>query len=139
MSHSRFLFLVIGAIAAIAGIFATVIRYDNPIKPVTEEQREAYKAEERQREARKTQQRTEAAASRAAQKALCETVNVCKKYGTVRQDCAVAGNFKNCVQVKMNLSYATLETDCKDDGTPRWQPANVSTNAVACFFALNLP
>ena len=101
--------------------------------------KEALEARVRQEEARKAQQRTEAAASHALQKAFCETVNVCKKYGTVRQDCAVAGNFKNCVQVKMNLSYATLETDCNDDGTLRWQPANVPTNAVTCFFALNLP
>jgi hypothetical protein len=139
MSASRFLFLGIGAFAAIGGVFAIVIQHDTTIKAMTDEQREVYKAEERQREARKTQQKSEAAAARALQKAVCETVNVCKKYGTVRQDCAVAGNFKNCVQVKMNVSYATLETDCNDDGTPRWQPANVHTNAVACFFALNLP
>jgi hypothetical protein len=57
MSHSRFLFLGIGAFAAIAGVFALVIQHDTAIKAMTEEQREAYKAEERQREARKTQQR----------------------------------------------------------------------------------
>jgi len=79
MSDSRFLFSAIGAFAAIAGVFATVIANDTPIKAITEEQREAYKAEERQREARKTQLKREAAASRALQKALCEAVNVCKK------------------------------------------------------------
>jgi len=139
MSRGDFLFWGIGAFAAIAGIFAIVIRHDTPIKAMTEEQRESYQAEERQREAWRTQQKTEAAAVRAQQKELCETANVCKKYGRVRQDCAVAGNFKNCVQVKMNVSYATLETDCNDDGTPRWQPPNAHTNAIACFFTLNLP
>jgi hypothetical protein len=139
MSQGHLLLWGIGAFAAIAGVFAIVIQHDTAIKAMTEEQREAYQAAERQRESRKIQQKTEAAAARAQQKVLCETVNVCTKYGRVRQDCAVAGNFKNCVQVKMNVSYASLEMDCNDDGTPRWQPVNVHTNGIACFFALNLP
>src|SRR5690348_9076821 len=33
--------------------------------------------------------------------ALCHQQVVCKKYGTARQECATAGDFNNCIKVKL--------------------------------------
>jgi|SRR5262245_37431091 len=35
--------------------------------------------------------------------ALCKRVSLWEKYGTARQQCAVAGDFNNCVKVKLKL------------------------------------
>ena len=91
----------------IAGIIVVTLRA--PTAPrFTEQQIEAYKAQTEAYEARKQQEEQQKAAKAAKDRAqavkdraLCNIASVCKKYGTVRQDCAVAGNFKNCVQVKM--------------------------------------
>jgi hypothetical protein len=68
-------------------------------------------------------------------KTYCQTINVCKKYGTVRQECATAGSFKNCINVKMgdSASYSGLEMDCNNDGTIRWQPTD-APSMFECFF-----
>jgi hypothetical protein len=50
---------------------------------------------------------------------ICDLVNACKKYATVRQECAVAGNFKNCVNIKMGRDDWSY---CSDDGKlPGWE------------------
>src|SRR5207245_1277832 len=65
----------------------------------------------------------------------CRTARICRKYATVRQECAIAGNFKNCVQVKMNVDYSLLQASCRDDGTL----ASEQPNTIACFFKMMVP
>lgn len=48
---------------------------------------------------------------------LCQEVDRCAKYGTARQACAVAGDFKNCVSVKMNGDVNAITLECNEDGT----------------------
>ncbi len=62
---------------------------------------------------------------------LCSLVPVCRKYGEVRQECAVAGNFRNCVMVKMGNSDFS---DCADDGTIADASSSETPNRLSCFF-----
>src|SRR5262245_24448684 len=122
------------SLIGIAGLIAIVIM--NP-PPSTEQEIEARKAQTEATKARKRQEQQQKVAKAANDRALCNTASVCKKYGKVRQDCAVAGNFRNCVQVKMGENTSYAETDCNDDGTPRWQPD--TPNPIVCFLLNYLP
>jgi hypothetical protein len=114
-----------------------------PPPPPTSEWIEARKVREaeeaawvEQRKAEEAEQAKETKeAKQARRKAYCETADICTKYREVRQECAVAGDFKNCVTVKMgdNMSYAALAMNCNDNGTVRWEPTN-APGAVECFF-----
>jgi hypothetical protein len=107
--------------------------------PPTKEQIEAQKAQLEQAEAKfkaEQQWRTAEQQRRIQQaqqkRALCKAADTCKKYATVRQECAVAGSFKNCISVKMNISYGTLETSCNNDGTV--YTLQEVPNAILCSF-----
>ena len=62
---------------------------------------------------------------------LCSLVPVCRKYGEVRQECAVAGSFRNCVMVKMGNSDFS---DCADDGTIADASSSETPDRLSCFF-----
>ena len=59
------------------------------------------------------QQRAAAAAQRNRQ--LCMYEVICEKYGKVRQECATAGNFNTCIEVKMGNQSGLLYY-CTNDG-----------------------
>jgi hypothetical protein len=46
----------------------------------------------------------------------CHAATVCRLYSSVRQDCAVAGNFDKCVSVKMGKN-SDLTYECTEDGS----------------------
>jgi hypothetical protein len=77
-----------------------------------------------------------AAQAEKAQRTLRITMCTCKRYAAVRQECAVAGNFENCIKVRMMgdsmTTYDDLANNCADDGTVRWQPEKVPSS-VQCF------
>jgi hypothetical protein len=69
----------------------------------------------------------------ARQRALCHIKSVCSQYGAVRQECATAGNFHNCIGVKLGDRDITLIDQCTNAGTLRDIPVDLP-NAVECFF-----
>jgi hypothetical protein len=65
---------------------------------------------------------------------MCRFVNECKKYGAVRQQCAVAGDFNNCIDIKMGKDlYGGLAILCTNDGQFRGDKTKVPSQ-IECFF-----
>jgi hypothetical protein len=120
---------------AIICVGAVLAEYWLQPPPPTPEQIEVRKIRDAAEQAALVEQRRADKVKQVRRAAYCETAHTCKRYGKVRQECAVAGDFKNCVTVKMgdNMSYAEFATDCHDDGTVRWQLTN-APGAVECFY-----
>lgn len=76
------------------------------------------------------QKRTEASEQR---KYLCRLVPICKHYASVRQECAVAGSYENCIRVKMGSADTDMIGACTEDGTVAFPPKDVP-DSVECFF-----
>jgi hypothetical protein len=66
---------------------------------------------------------------------LCRAAAVCKKYDTVRLECATAGSFKTCLRVKMG-DDAVFANSCNgyNEGGPALPPLVGTPNIVECFF-----
>jgi hypothetical protein len=89
---------------------------------------------------RETPAQAQAREARAAANELkhsrCRLQSMCEKYGEVRQRCATAGNFDNCIKVKMG-SANIGKYDCTDDGKVAWigsTPADMP-NRLQSFFS----
>jgi hypothetical protein len=67
---------------------------------------------------------------------LCEQMGVCKRYGAARQNCAVAGDFNNCVKVRMGEDYYRVLADCHDNGQLRAEFTD-APSAAECFMLLS--
>lgn len=66
--------------------------------------------------------------------ALCRQKSMCRQYGQVRQECAIAGNFQNCIRVKMGDDKADeAAANCTNDGHAAF--ASNEPNAVDCLLA----
>ena|SRR6516162_5399454 len=67
---------------------------------------------------------------------LCRAAAACKKYGGARLECARAGNFQNCLRIKMgDDSYPYAGTCSGNDlGAPAMPLPLNTPNAVDCFF-----
>ncbi|BCH11912.1 hypothetical protein MesoLj131c_61700 [Mesorhizobium sp. 131-3-5] len=63
-------------------------------------------------------------------KDLCHWADVCSTYGKARQDCAVAGDFQNCIDVKMGQETWRIP-QCADDGTLLQPPVDMP-GAIEC-------
>ena len=46
----------------------------------------------------------------------CHLTSICPAYRSVRQDCAIAGNFDNCIAVKMGDDKYLAIDGCTEDG-----------------------
>ena len=69
--------------------------------------------------------------------ALCHLKAACTKYGDSRQGCATAGNFDNCMTVKMgDVDLSMVKASCSNDGALIDPPVDLP-NDVACL-AYNL-
>jgi len=71
------------------------------------------------------------AAATARQRALCNQQTICTKFATARQECATAGNYKNCVDIKMGKDAIDLYP-CMNDGRVWSEPADMQ-NRFQCF------
>ena len=91
-----------------------------PVQPVET----AQQVQSRQ-DALKRQTEIEAAAT-ARMNTLCRARVVCMRYHTARQNCAVAGDFNNCITVKMENDLSAL-SNCTNDGALRYPPENMPT------------
>jgi hypothetical protein len=105
-----------------------------PPKPrtVEDEQRNAM-AEKARLAAEKDRQQFEQ-----AKRELCHFAAVCKKYDTVRLECATAGNFKTCLRIKMG-GDADFTNSCNgfNEGGPAVPPPVGTPSTVECFFLTN--
>ena len=64
---------------------------------------------------------------------LCKAKVVCARFAEVRQECAAAGNFRNCIQVKMGDEDYELIGSCANDG--QLIGASSLPNSVDCFLS----
>jgi len=110
--YRRTLYLVVAVIVGIP-LVVTINGMLNPQPPETPAQAEArekeyqrYIAQQAERAARDKQIST-------YKDELCHIKLVCRQYYSARQECAVAGNFDNCMQVKFGDKDTSL---CTNDG-----------------------
>jgi hypothetical protein len=47
---------------------------------------------------------------------LCAAKARCSAYGEARQTCATAGDFENCLQIKMGNEYSSARSQCVSNG-----------------------
>jgi hypothetical protein len=65
-------------------------------------------------------------------RSVCHDEWVCTQYGSARQECATAGNFDNCISVKMGDQDAALTGMCTNDGELQDPPTHLP-NVVECL------
>lgn len=63
---------------------------------------------------------------------LCELQSVCLKYGVARQACAPAGNYDQCMGIKMGGNFWRV-ANCTYDGDVRNPPADMPTRVECCL------
>jgi hypothetical protein len=122
--------LVLAFIAFVLVVWAIVPQPPPPPPETpaqTQARREAYQAEVQRREAEA--QRQAAAAERKA--SLCHLQSVCVRYGRARQECATAGDYKNCVDIKMGTDATDLYP-CMNDGGVFNQPSDMPSRVACC-------
>jgi predicted outer membrane lipoprotein len=64
---------------------------------------------------------------------LCHQAAACKKYSKVREECATAGSFKTCLEVKMGADGYWFCTGNVEGGPALPLPPE-TPNSVDCFF-----
>jgi hypothetical protein len=64
---------------------------------------------------------------------LCHLKSVCAKYNSARQECATAGNFANCISVKIGDRDSSLVAQCTNEGNLSYIPADLP-NSVECLY-----
>jgi hypothetical protein len=69
-------------------------------------------------------------------RSLCHVAAACEKYSEARLECATAGNFKTCIQIKMeNDAYLTGVCSGDQEGAAAVPLSPETPNAVSCFFS----
>jgi hypothetical protein len=60
--------------------------------------------------------------------AYCHQESACNQYSKARQECAVAGDFNNCVAVKVGVTDVDVSYACASDGSVLYsQPDHPNT------------
>jgi hypothetical protein len=69
------------------------------------------------------------------EKYLCRKMAACRKYDQARLQCAAAGNFKNCLRIKLDNDLSLVDP-CggNDEGRPAASLDPRTPNALRCFF-----
>ncbi len=65
---------------------------------------------------------------------LCHVKSLCAQYSIARQQCAVAGNFDNCVSVKMGNDLQSVGM-CTNEGGLLNSPTDLPS-AMQCLFSV---
>jgi hypothetical protein len=123
-------FLVATFLIASAVVFAC---YYVPPPPETPEQVLLRKQEETRRLKLQNEQD-----ERRAQKAeyndyWCHKQLICNRYRSARQECAVAGNFENCLHVKIGADFSATGS-CSEDGELLDTPIDMPNIAECLLF-----
>jgi hypothetical protein len=82
---------------------------------------------------RRAEQQNRETERRERTKMFCKLESVCSRYGEVRQECATAGNFDNCIRVKMGDAHSSEIESCTNDGKLAYVSQDESPNRVECF------
>lgn len=61
---------------------------------------------------------------------LCHQEAVCERYGPARQECATAGNYNNCITIKLGSLDASTVDACTEDGKLAFRPSDMPNGAV---------
>ena len=69
---------------------------------------------------------------RAYLESMCYQKKTCGKYAVARQECATAGNFSNCILVKLGDEDGNTIDQCTNDGKLVNPPPDM-LNAVECW------
>ena len=122
------------AISIIGGLFlfafaAGVYRQFVPLTPG--EVRAEQQAELASAEASSAAQQRQSVATESA-KYICHLKSVCENFAQARQDCAMAGNFDNCIKVKLGDENAALVDVCTNDGKLLYPPDQMP-DFLSCF------
>lgn len=78
------------------------------------------------------QAREQQSAIREMKKIYCRELNVCRRYSSARQECAVAGDFNNCLDVKVGSTDLDYKDACTADGHFVETPENMPSD-TECF------
>jgi hypothetical protein len=65
--------------------------------------------------------------------ALCHQKTICAKLPNIRQECATAGNFDNCIKVKIGDEDYSSVTYCTNEGNLAYTPENMP-DVIDCWF-----
>jgi hypothetical protein len=126
---------ILALAAAVYGplmVVYVIMNVVSPPPPPTPEELQARQAmaEETARKDRLAAERTRLAFERT--RSLCRYQAACKKYAEARQECAPAGNFTLCVNVKVEDKGTELASVCNNDGTLKSAPTDMP-NRIQCF------
>jgi hypothetical protein len=113
--------LIFLSIIGLSAIFST---------PPTAEQQRAFN-EQHQRDRDRAKARSDEIRN------LCHVKSVCKAYADVRQECAVAGDFNNCVRVKIGDENMDSVPYCANDGSISSPPDNLPSWFDCLAYSLN--
>ena len=103
-------------------------------RPALEAGRQRIEAERQRVEAaRRAEEQTRETERIERTKVLCKLGSICSRYGAVRQECATAGNFNNCVRVKMGDADSSQIDNCTQDGKLAYVSPDGTPNLVECF------
>jgi hypothetical protein len=127
--YRRTLYLVVAVIVGIPLIVA-INGMLNPQPPETPAQAEAREKEYKRLIAEQAEQDARDKQMSAHKDELCQIKLVCRQYYSARQECAVAGNFDNCVQIKIGNKDTSFCTN--DGGVNEPQYVSDMPNEVEC-------
>jgi hypothetical protein len=125
----RFVILILGILAV---VWIAASRPD-PVPTETPEQTQARILAQEQNASVMQQQAAQRQIANERTKELCAIKAVCEKYGEVRQQCATAGNYQNCLQIKMGTGDYDKVEACTEDGKPLYITSANMPDAITCF------
>jgi|SRR5215469_6816871 len=77
----------------------------------------------------------EGARARKVQQALCALRPICKDFARARQECAAAGNYGTCIQIKMGSDrFWIAEASCTEAGEVAGLPPDKQPTVLGCLF-----
>ena len=67
----------------------------------------------------------------------CELKPLCERYAKTRLECAVAGSYSQCMEIKLGeKNFPRLSYECAEDGTISGH-RNDTPGSLQCFFVRN--
>jgi hypothetical protein len=69
-------------------------------------------------------------------RSLCHTALICRHFAEARQACAVAGDFNNCIRVKVGEKDMDTTSLCTNDGSVADEPSDMPNRLQCAEFDL---
>jgi hypothetical protein len=129
LRRQPFFTLAVAVYVLPVGFFMIHDLFETPQERQTRLQAENVAA--RAQRAQEAQDDSVRAAQHERNKIFCKLRDVCEQFGNDRQECATAGNFENCLRVKMGDDNYDLRGSCTDDG--KIVDEHEAPNKAECF------